>query len=527
MELLVQFVRKVMPTVCLLGFLILLVRLFGVLVLNPYRLRWKLRKQGINGPPSSFLLGNVYEILNNNNNKSTPLISAGKHQAELIINHSYSSLLFPCFEQWRQQYGSVFMFSLGNIQLVYMGDPGIVKEMCTCISLGFGKPSYQHKERGPLLGQGILTSNGTSWARHRKIIAPQLYLDKVKGMTKLMVEASVVVLNSWQEKVEVSEGGVADITVDDYIRSFAGDAISRACFGSSYVEAQQIFMKLGALERAMLHRTIPTGVPLLFLNYLKNYKSNREMGRLGKEVRALILKAARERKTRRAPDKATETEPDLLRMMVEAGGEEENMLDNCLNMYLAGYESTALSAAWTLMLLASNPHWQDRVRSEVFHACGGRLPDADDLRRMKLLTMVIQESLRLYPPAPIVSREALQDLKFGHILIPKGVAVWIPLVTLHQDPDIWGPDAALFRPERFAQGATQACKLPQVYMPFGMGPRNCLGQHFAMAELKVILSRILSTFSFTLSPDYVHSPVLKLSIKPQHGVRLRLKKLSD
>jgi cytochrome P450 len=139
--------------------------------------------------------------------------------------------------------------------------------------------------------------------------------------------------------------------------------------------------------------------------------------------------------------------------------------------------------------------------------------------------MVIHESLRLYPPASLVSREALEDLKFGDICVPKGFNVWTLMVTLHQDPDIWGPDAMEFNPERFANGVSGACKLPHVYMPCGVRPRTCLGQNLAMVELKIILSLIVSNFSFSLSPKYRHSPKTTLLVEPEHGVNLLIKSL--
>lgn len=139
--------------------------------------------------------------------------------------------------------------------------------------------------------------------------------------------------------------------------------------------------------------------------------------------------------------------------------------------------------------------------------------------------MVIHETLRLYPPVAMVSREAMKDMKFGKIEVPKGVNLWTMVVTSHTDPENWGPDAYEFKPERFGDGITGACKLPHLYMPFGVGPRVCLGQHLAMAELKILLSLILVHFSFSLSPNYIHSPALRLVVKPEHGVPLLMKKL--
>jgi len=139
--------------------------------------------------------------------------------------------------------------------------------------------------------------------------------------------------------------------------------------------------------------------------------------------------------------------------------------------------------------------------------------------------MVIQETLRLYPPIPFLVRETFQDMDFKGIQIPKGTNLQIFISMLHQNQDIWGPDVHKFKPERFAHGTLGACKFPQAYMPFGIGPRTCAGQHFAMAELKVILSLILSRFSFSLSPTYQHSPTFRLFLEPKHGVTLHIRRL--
>lgn len=141
------------------------------------------------------------------------------------------------------------------------------------------------------------------------------------------------------------------------------------------------------------------------------------------------------------------------------------------------------------------------------------------------LTMVIQEVLRLYSPVFFLAREVLETITLKNIVIPKGVVLQIPVPFLHQNPDIWGPDAHKFNPERFASGVLKACNSPHAYMPFGLGPRICVGQHLAITELKVILFLILSKFCFSLSPAYQHSPAYNLLTEPEHGVILRMSSL--
>ena len=142
---------------------------------------------------------------------------------------------------------------------------------------------------------------------------------------------------------------------------------------------------------------------------------------------------------------------------------------------------------------------------------------------MAVETMVIQKTLHLFPPVAFVVRTALEDITFKDIMISKGINMRIPIPILQQHCDLLGPDAHKFNPKRFAHGIVGACKTPQAYMPFGVGSCVCAGQNFAMTELKVILSLILSKFCFSLSPAYQHSPALRLVIVLEHGVTLRVR----
>ncbi|XVE74147.1 hypothetical protein DITRI_Ditri11bG0175600 [Diplodiscus trichospermus] len=415
--------------------------------------------------------------------------------------------------------GSVFLYSTGNLQLLCITDMEMVKEIGLHKSLSLGKPSYLTKDRGALLGQGILSSSGPIWAHQRKVIAPSFFPDRVKGMVSLMVDATTSLLKSWESRVE-REGGISEIIVDEDLRSLSADIISRACFGSNYSKGEEIFSKLIALQMAMSKAKV--GIP--GMRYLPS-KDNREIWKLQKEVDSMILKVAKQR-----IEEATH-EKDLLQMILDGANDykglsrERFIVDNCKNMYFAGFETTATTASWTLMLLAAHPDWQARVRSEVLETCKGSLPDVDALGNMKMLTMTIQETLRLYPPATFVIRQAFEDIDFKGITIPKDMNIQIPISILQQSLELWGHDTHEFNPERFANGVAGSCKIPQAYMPFGVGSRICAGQHFAIAELKVALSLLLSRFSFYLSPAYLHSPAFRLVIQPEHGICLHVKRV--
>ncbi|KAF2290332.1 hypothetical protein GH714_011013 [Hevea brasiliensis] len=444
----VQFDTKILLTVVVIVFLGVLVRLYNGLVVKPKRLRSILKKQGINGPPPTFLLGNIREIK--------------KVQSSAVKAHSSN-------------------------------DPPLIHN---CAALFFHFLSYGGRN------MGILTSNGAFWSHQRRILAPELYMEKVKGMVNLITESTITLINSWKSMIE-TDGGIADIKIDEDLRNFSADVISRACFGSNYSRGEKIFQKLRNLQNAMSKKVLATGIP--GMRYLPT-KSNREVWALEKDIRYLILEVVKERQE-------GAYEKDLLQMILESAktsnlnreATDQFIVDNAKNIYLAGFETTAVSATWCLMLLAVNQEWQDRIRAEVLEICGGGMPDSDMIRKMKLLNMVIQETLRLYSPVPVVSREAFKNMKFGNINVPKGVNIWTMVLPLHTHPEIWGSDSYKFNPERFANGIAGACKYPFLYMPFGVGPRVCLGQNLAMVELKILIALLLSNFSFSISPKYIHS----------------------
>ncbi|KAF2300330.1 hypothetical protein GH714_012049 [Hevea brasiliensis] len=150
--------------------------------------------------------------------------------------------------------------------------------------------------------------------------------------------------------------------------------------------------------------------------------------------------------------------------------EGELIVDNCKNIFLGGYLPPALAAIWGLMLLASHPEWQDHAHSEVLE-----------------LKMVIQEVLRLYPGVTLATREAMQDVKRGDLQVPKGVGIWIWLLSLHRDPELWGPDADMFSPERFINGVTGACKSSQAYIPFWLGSSSVSWTKFGFDRIEGVL----------------------------------------
>lgn len=488
------------------------------------RAKRELQIQGIRGPPPSLFYGNLPEM------HRLQRLSARPNHATPLTGHDYTSTLFPYFHLWIKQYGLVFTYSTGSRQHLLINEPELVKEMNQANTLDLGKPSYLTKRFRPILGNGIIRSNSHEWARQRKIIAPEFFIDKVKGMVDLMVKSAQPLLDSWSNSIKCQGDMPIDLRIDEDLRSVSADVIARTCFGSSYCKGKQIFSRLRSLQKAIANQSINLFDVTSFGERLFPGKKEDDISKLESEVESLIWETVKERRQ----ENFSSHEKDLMQSILEAAVKDTTgdavsskkfIVDNCKNIYFAGHETTAVATSWCLMLLALHPEWQSRIRQEVAKFCKNGLPDADSIPHLKTLSMVIQETLRLYPPATFVSREALADTRIGNIVVPKGVCIWTLIPTLHRDPDIWGPDVYEFRPERFSDGVSKACRHHQAYVPFGLGTRVCLGKNFAMVQLKVLLSLIVSRFNFSLSPNYRHSPIFRMIVEPEHGVLIRIQKI--
>ncbi|KAI4346870.1 hypothetical protein L6164_007733 [Bauhinia variegata] len=484
--------------------------------LTPRRIKKLMERQGVRGPKPRFLTGNILHM--------SSLISKATSQDMTTITHDIVSRLLPHYVAWSTQYGKRFLFWNGTEPRMCLAETELIKEFLSKYSTVSGKSWQQQQGSKHFIGRGLLMANGEDWYHQRHIVAPAFMGDRLKGYAGHMVGCTKEMLQSLQNAFEK---GQTEVEIGQYMTKLTADIISRTEFGTSYEKGKQIFHLLTVLQsrcaQASRHLCFP-GSRFFPSEY------NREIKSLKMEVERLLTEIIQSRKDCVEIGRSSSYGNDLLGMLLNemqkkrGNGFSLNLqliMDECKTFFFAGHETTALLLTWTVMLLASNPTWQDKIRSQVKEVCSDGIPSIDQLSKLTVLHMVINESMRLYPPATILPRMVFEDIVLGDLHIPKGLSIWIPVLAIHHSEKLWGKDANEFNPDRFSSKSFT----PGRFMPFAAGPRNCVGQAFAMMEAKMILAMLISRFSFTISDNYRHAPVVVLTIKPKYGVQVCLKPL--
>ncbi|CAK9325296.1 unnamed protein product [Citrullus colocynthis] len=488
--------------------------------LKPKKLEKLLRQRGF--------AGNSYRILYGDLKFRAAMREQAMSKPMNFSNH-IAPRVIPSVHHTIHKYGKNSFMWLGPMPRVHIMDPEQLKIIFSMIN-DFQKPDSNPLVK--LLADGLVNYEGPKWVKHRKIINPAFHLEKLKDMVPAFYQSCNEMVSKWESMVSVE--GSCELDVMPYLQNMAADVISRTAFGSSYEKGKKIFKLQTELAELVIQSTLRVYIP--GWRFLPT-KSNNKMKEISNEITTLILGIMNEREKSMKVGEAIQT--DLLSILMESNLNEikqhgnnkdigmsiEDVIAECKLFYIAGQETTATLLVWTMVLLSTYSEWQERARAEVFEIFGNKKPDYDDLSRLKVVTMILNEVLRLYPPVNMFGRVVKKETKLGNVTLPAGVMLGLPSILIQRDPESWGNDADEFKPERFSEGISKATKNPSAFLPFGWGPRICIGLNFAMIEAKMALSMILQRFSFELSSSYTHAPTAFLTTQPQHGAHLILHKL--
>ncbi|KAJ7548319.1 hypothetical protein O6H91_07G007100 [Diphasiastrum complanatum] len=489
---------------------------------KPRLMRRLLMKQGLAGPRPSFMVGNMHEIAKIKTEVAATDMEVGDHDIMVRVCGYYC--------QWAEKYGKRLVFWWGIEPRITVTEPEIIREILATKAGHFGKSPLQQKGGTALLGNGLIMANGEDWAHRRRIVSRAFQLEKLKGMVPSMVQSTNQILEQWDALIRMNGGQTAEIDVYEQFAIVTADVIARTSFGSSYDQGKKVFDLLRSLQKIFAQSNRFVWLP--GSRFLPT-PTNRKVSALKKAIAKSLNEIVDVRRRSIGTGVDASYGNDLLGLMLaESAGttsksstksfkfSTEELVEECKTFFFVGHETTLILLTWTMMLLALYPEWQDKARLEVQENFKGGEPDADMLSKLKTVNMVLNESLRLYPPAPVLVRESFKDMKLGDMFVPKGCTFWMPILAIHHDSELWGPDSKEFRPERFAEGISKACKRPNEFMPFSFGPRACVGQTFAMMEAKTILAMVLLRYRFRLSSSYRHAPVTSITIKPKYGMPL-------
>ncbi|KAI3671912.1 hypothetical protein L1987_87109 [Smallanthus sonchifolius] len=476
--------------------------------LTPITIQKMMKSQGIEGLPYEFPHGNT-RVISSMRNRSM------NHPVDM--SHDIFPRIQPHVHSWIKTYGLNFINWHGSEAQLFVTEPELVKEVLNNRDGAYPKMDmvgYAKK----LLGESLITSEGEKWAKVRKLANHTFHSESLKNMIPEMSRSMETMLEKWKD----FEG--QEIDVHKEFGLVTTEVISRTAFGSSYVEGKHIFEMVARLTAITVRNVYKLRFPGISL--ILKTKDEIEAEKLEKAIKKSILDIVKSRKVN-MDEGVDEFESDYLGQLVKMANDSneskritvEQMIDELKAVYGAGHLTTTSLLSWTVFLLAINQEWQDKVREEVIGLFGKKIPTSDGIARLKTMNMVINESLRLYPPAITVTRKVDREIKLGNLNLPARLNIFISILALHHSSEIWGKDVHCFRPERFANGVAKATKNnAAAFLPFGMGPRTCVGLNFTTNEAKVALSMILQRYRFTLSDNHVHYPADVFILIPKNGV---------
>jgi cytochrome P450 len=409
-----------------------------------------------------------------------------------------------------REYGPLASFRIGPRRVFLASGPDLIEQVLVTDAKHYIK-HFGARAFKPVLGNGLVTSEGAFWHRQRKLIQPAFLKIRVQSYAQIMAELTDQMLDSWFPGKSVQ--------IDYEFEALTSKIALKTLFDLEDSGDRQRFsgtLKLAfELMNVRLRRIfkLPLWVPTP-----ANLRLQGAVGELDRTVEGFIASG---RSRRDAGD-------DLLSRLLVAQHEDGTRMsdlqlrDEAMTLYLAGHETTALTLAWSWYLLSQNPNVENELVSEWQHVLAGATPTADQLHRLPYTAAVIAESMRLYPPVYVIGREATDDLELGGYRVKRGYTVLMSQWVSHRDPRYF-PEPEEFRPERWENGLAK--RIPKfAYYPFGGGQRLCVGSSFALMEAAIILAAVGQRYRFTLDPDAVIGIKPQITLLPANGIPATLER---
>jgi cytochrome P450 len=410
----------------------------------------------------------------------------------------------------KNTYGDVVRMRYGPFPLYMLYHPDDVHEVLVKQAAKFYKPRLTKSVFNRFLGNGLIVSDGDFWKRQRKLAQPAFHARRIESYAQVMVDYAQRMLDGWQD------GQTRDI--DQEMMKLTMSIVARTLFDADVSGDAEAVGRAMTVIQQIANQQFNSVIPPL-PEWIPTTQNRRER----QAVEALDRVLARIVNERRASGEDT---GDLLSMLLLAEDEngermtDQQVRDEAMTLFLAGHETTSNALTWTWYLLSQHPEIETKLHDELTIVLGGRAPTLNDLPQLKYTEMVVKESMRLYPPAWGISREPLEDVEIGGYTLEKGKPVFIVPYVQHRDSR-WFDEPERFLPERWEEGFEE--RLPRyAYMPFGGGPRVCIGNSFAMMEARLLLATIAQHVRLSLRPGYKVEPEPMITLRVKGGLPMTL-----
>ncbi len=413
--------------------------------------------------------------------------------------------------KYTELHGNTFRFYFGGVkEAIVTIDPAVIQHVLKTNSENYHKSEIQKKRMGHFLGKGLLTTEGEPWRTQRRLIQSGFERKQLEVLSSIMQDSLTDSLRDFDRQARI---GPVDIY--PLMMKITFGMVGRSLFGARLKEEDidLISLAISTVQEFMVRQTIQ---PYLNPWFAVSGELHRHW-----ELRSRAFDVLREYLQRRRKEAPGH---DLLQILMDArysdghGMDDELILSESMQLLVAGHETSSNALSWLLYLLSTRPECVEKIRQEFDMVLGERSLSYSDVSKFEFTTQVIMEALRLYPPFWMVDRMALADDRVGDISITRGSTVVVFIYGAHHSPKHW-ENAESFDEERFAK-VKEKLHTPFTHLPFGAGPRGCIGGNYAMLQILMILSVLLRRYDFRLVPGQTIEARPMVILRPEHGIRM-------